>query len=67
MRRLPAEFGSGLGGVGALVEQEDFGEGVAQAAPGLRVRAGDGSWRASGDSGRLGQFATVEFYPLPTT
>jgi hypothetical protein len=49
MGRMPSELGSGFGGVGALVEQEDFGEVVAQAVPGLIVGAGDRSRRAGCD------------------
>src|SRR6516162_5301271 len=33
--RVPAEFGSGLGRASTLIEQEDFGEIVAEARPGL--------------------------------
>ena len=51
---MPAELGSSFGGVGALVEQKDFGEIVAQACPRLIVGAGDRSGRADCDSGRLG-------------
>lgn len=40
MGRMPAELGPGPGRVGALVEQQDFGEVVAQAGPCLIV----GTW-----------------------
>src|SRR5258708_22381411 len=53
---LPAEFGPGPGGVGALVEQQDFGEVVAEAGPGLLIGPGGCSWGAGGDRGRLGEF-----------
>ena len=56
MGRIPVEPGSGLGCVGALIEQQDLGEVVAQAGPGLIVRAGDRSRRAGCDSGRLRKF-----------
>src|SRR4051794_6088129 len=57
MGRRPIELASGPGGAGALIEQEDFGEVVAQACPRLVVGAGDRSWGAGGDRGRLGQLA----------
>src|SRR6266702_1548233 len=56
MGRMPAELGPGPGRVGALVEQQDLGEVVAQAGSGLVIGPGDRSWRAGGDRGRLGQF-----------
>jgi hypothetical protein len=43
MGRMPAELGSSLGRVGALIEQEDFGEIVAQACPSLILGTGDRS------------------------
>src|SRR6185503_12753668 len=49
----PIEVGSRLGRVGALVEQEDFGEIVAEARPGLSVGAGDRPGSAGGDRRRL--------------
>ena len=52
---MPVELGSSLGRVGALIEQEDLGEVVAQARPGLIVGAGDRSRSAGRDGGRLGQ------------
>jgi len=39
--RTPTELASRLGRIGALVEQEDFGEIVAEACPGLIVGARD--------------------------
>ena len=53
--RTPAELGSSLGGVGALIEEEDLGEIVAQACSGLIVGPGDRPWGANGNRGRLGQ------------
>ena len=53
--RTPIEVGSRLGRVGALVEQEDFGEIVAEACPGLIVGAGDRPGRAGRDRRRLGE------------
>ncbi len=41
MGRMPAEIGPGPGRVSALFQQ-DLGEIVTQACPGLVVRAGDG-------------------------
>ena len=52
---MPTELGSSLGRVGALVEQEDLGEVVAEACPGLIVGAGDRSGSAGRDRGRLGE------------
>src|SRR5487761_197451 len=52
-RRAPAGVGPGLGRVGGLVEQQDFGEVVAEARPGLFVGSRDRSRGADGDSGRL--------------
>jgi hypothetical protein len=43
MGRTPPELGASLGRVGRLIEQQDFGEVVAQARPGLVVGTGDGS------------------------
>src|SRR5439155_12233302 len=54
--RLPAEFGLGLGRVGALVEQEYFGEVVTEPGPGLVVGTGDRAWCVRGDRGGRGQF-----------
>ena len=56
MGRLPAELGAGPGRVGALVEEEDFGEVIAEACPGLRVGAGDRARGAVRDGRRLGEF-----------
>src|SRR5207249_9922699 len=55
MGRGPAEFGSGPGRVGTLIEQQDLGEVVAQAGPGLIVGTGGRSGGAGGDRGRLRQ------------
>jgi hypothetical protein len=44
----PTEVGSSLGGIGALVEQKDFGEVVAQACPSLVIGAGDCSRSTDG-------------------
>jgi hypothetical protein len=41
MRWLPAEVGAGPGRGGALIEQQDLGEPVAEACPGLVSGAGD--------------------------
>ena len=41
MGRMPAELGPGPGRVRALIEQQDLGEVVAQAAPGFIVGTGD--------------------------
>jgi hypothetical protein len=49
---MPAELCSGLGRVGALVKQKDFGK-VAQARMGLIIGAGDRSRRLDSDSSRL--------------
>ena len=54
---MPAELGSGLGGVGGLVEEQHFGEVVAEAVPGFFVGAGDGPRGANSDGGGLGQFS----------
>lgn len=53
MGRTPAELGSGLGSVDALIEQEDFGEIVAQACPSLILGTGDRSGSVGCDGGRL--------------
>src|ERR1700751_243208 len=53
--RVPAEFGAGLGRVGALVEQQDVGE-AAEACPGFIVGTGDRSWRPDRGSGGLREF-----------
>ena len=55
MGRRPIEFGSSSGRIGPLIEQEHFGEVVAQAGPGLIVGARDGPRSAGRDGGRLGQ------------
>ena len=55
MGRRPAELGAGPGRVGALIEQQDFGEVVAQARPSLLVGTGNRSRSAGGDGGRLGE------------
>src|SRR4051812_2774940 len=55
-RWAPVELGSRSIGADALIEQEDFGEVVAQARPSLVVGAGDGAWSADRDGGGLGQF-----------
>ena len=55
MGRVPAELGPGPGRVGALIEQQDLGEVVAQAGPGLIVGTGDRSRGAGGHRGRLRQ------------
>jgi tRNA (guanine6-N2)-methyltransferase len=49
----PAKVVPGFGRVGALIEQEDLGEVVAQAGPGLFLGAGNRSRGADRDSGRL--------------
>src|ERR1700757_5061239 len=54
--RVPAEFGAGLGRVGALVEQQDVGEIAAEACPGFVVGTGDRSWRPDRGSGGLREF-----------
>ena len=43
MRRPPIELGAGLSGAGALIDQQDFGEVVPEAGPGLIIGAGDRS------------------------
>src|SRR4051812_26794688 len=53
--RMPIELGSSLRRVGALIEQEDLGEIVAQPGPSLIVGARDSSRGARGHSGRVGQ------------
>ena len=55
MGRRPIELGSSPGCFGALVEQEHFGEVVAQARPSLLVGARDRPRSAGCDGGRLGQ------------
>ena len=50
---IPAELVPGPGRVGALIEQQDLGEVVAQAGPGLIVGTGDRSRGAGGRRGRL--------------
>src|SRR4051794_29980588 len=46
MGRTPIELGSSLGRVGALIEQEDLGEVVAQSGASLLVGTRDRSWSA---------------------
>ena len=55
MGRRPVELGPSPGRVGALIEQQDFGEVVAQARPSLLVGTRDRSRSAGRDGGRLGQ------------
>jgi|tagenome__1003787_1003787.scaffolds.fasta_scaffold20585489_2 hypothetical protein len=55
MGRRPAELISSPGGGCGLIEQEDFGEVVAQACPGLVIGARHGPGGAGSESGRLGQ------------
>jgi len=45
---MPAELGPGPGRVGALIEQQDLSEVVAQAGPGLAIGTGDRSRRSIG-------------------
>src|SRR4051794_37815332 len=54
-RWTPVELGLRPSGAAALIEQEDFGEVVAQARPSLIAGARDGAWSADRDGGRLGQ------------
>src|SRR6202012_5879372 len=53
--RLPAELRAGPAGAGALVEEQDFGEVVAQAGAGLVLGARARSWGAGRRGGRGGQ------------
>src|SRR6266566_7898237 len=52
---MPAEFGPGPGRVGALIEQQDLGEVVAQPGPGFIIGTRDRARGADGDRGRLRQ------------
>jgi hypothetical protein len=72
MGRMPVELGPRLGCVGALIEQQDFGEVFAQACPGLVVGTGDRSWSAGCDGGRLGYLGdgrvqSVTDYEVPAS
>src|SRR6478672_6265257 len=55
MVRAPIELVPNLGGRGVLIEQQDFGEVVAQACASLLIGAGDGSWSTDCNGGRLSE------------
>ena len=56
MGGLPSEFRASIGRAGALIEQEGFGEVVAEAGPRLAVGSGERPRGADGGSGRLHEF-----------
>jgi hypothetical protein len=63
---MPAELGPGLGRVGALIEQQDLGEIVAQARPSLIIGTGDRSWSAACAAGSR-RSTTISACLLPMT
>ena len=64
---MPIELRSSLRRVGALIEQEDLGEVIAQARPSLLIGPGHRARSAGRDGGRLGQFGDGRVDPSPTT
>jgi LuxR family transcriptional regulator, maltose regulon positive regulatory protein len=64
MRRVPVELIAGPGRVGALIEQQDLREVVAQTGSGLLVGTGDRARGIGRDRGRLGQLGHGRVQPV---
>src|SRR6187200_2894408 len=63
-RRTPLELGARPRRVGALVEQQDLGESVADPRPRLVVGTGDRPRGADGDRRRLGELGNGRVPPI---